>query len=545
MAAIWSLFFLLAILFMFVDVSSLTDSRDVAVLRSLKDEWKNTPPSWENSDDPCGKAWDGISCYNSRVTGLVLTTMGLVGELSGAIGELSKLTSLDLSYNKGLTGSLPPQLGLLKNLSTLILTGCGLSGAIPTELGNLTELFFLDLGFNNFTGVIPRSLGYLSKLYWLGLANNQLTGSIPLSSLTTPGLDSLKKAKHFHLNDNLLSGIISFKLFSPEMVLIQVLLNGNQFSGSIPETIGNVQTLEVLRLDRNALTGKVPPNLINLSNLNQLNLSHNKLSGPLPNLTGMNSLNHVDLSNNSFEQSEAPAWFSTLSSLTTLVVENGSLQGTVPSELFNLPQIQQVDLKNNHFSGMLNLSGSISQQLELIDLQNNFISYITLGSGYNNTLKLRGNPICNGTLSNMDFCKLQEETSKPYSTSLANCGDKSCLSEQKLNPQSCECAYPYQGTLFFRAPSFTDVSNATLFHSLETSLSVNFNLSPGSVSLDNIFFNSEDYLEVHIGLFPSDGNFFDMSEVQRFDSALSNQTYKPPNVFGPYYFIASDYKSGF
>lgn len=145
----------------------------------------------------------------------------------------------------------------------------------------------------------------------------------------------------------------------------------------------------------------------------------------------------------------------------------------------------------------------------------------------------------------MDFCKLQEKTPQPYSTSLAKCGNKFCVSEQKLNPQSCECAYPYQGTLFFRAPSFNDVSNATLFHSLEMSLWSNFNLTPGSVSLDNIFFNSEDYLQVHIGLFPSDGNFFNTSVVQRFDSAFSNQTYKAPDVFGPYYFIASDYVSGF
>lgn len=145
----------------------------------------------------------------------------------------------------------------------------------------------------------------------------------------------------------------------------------------------------------------------------------------------------------------------------------------------------------------------------------------------------------------MHFCKLQEETSKPYSTSLANCGNKSCASKQKLNPQSCECAYPYQGTLFFRAPSFRDVSNATLFHSLEMSLWINFSLTPGSVSLDNIFFNSDDYLQVHIGLFPSDGDFFNTSEVQRFGSAFSNQTYNPPNLFGLYYFIASAYISGF
>ncbi|KAK1401490.1 hypothetical protein POM88_001095 [Heracleum sosnowskyi] len=146
------------------------------------------------------------------------------------------------------------------------------------------------------------------------------------------------------------------------------------------------------------------------------------------------------------------------------------------------------------------ISGSISQQLELIDLRNNLISYITLGSEYHNTLMLRGNPICNGTLANMELCKVQEETSKPYSTSLANCGNKSCVPRQNLNPQSCECAYPYQGTLFFRGPSFGDVSNATTFHSLEMSMWVNLSLTPGSVSLDNIFFNSNDYLQVHMGL---------------------------------------------
>ncbi|KAK1401488.1 putative leucine-rich repeat receptor-like protein kinase [Heracleum sosnowskyi] len=230
--------FFLAILFMIHDISALTNSRDVAVLRSLKDELKNTPPSWSESDDPCGsKVWDGVTCHNSRVTGLVLTSMGLVGQVSGDMGELSELTCLDLSYNKGLTGSLPPQLGLLKNLSTLILMGCGFSGVIPTQLGNLTQLSFLDLSSNNFTGVIPPSLGFLSKLYWLGLANNQFTGSIPVSTFAKPGLNSLKKAKHFHLNDNRLSGLIPRQLFSPDMVLVHVLLNGNQFTGSIPETI--------------------------------------------------------------------------------------------------------------------------------------------------------------------------------------------------------------------------------------------------------------------------------------------------------------------
>lgn len=43
-------------------------------------------------------------------------------------------------------------------------------------------------------------------------------------------------------------------------------------------------------------------------------------------------------------------------------------------------------LRNNAFDKTLNMSSSISQQLQLIDLQDNNISFVTLGSGYKNTL---------------------------------------------------------------------------------------------------------------------------------------------------------------
>lgn len=42
----------------------------VSALRSLKDQWQNTPPSWGKSDDPCGAPWEGVTCNNSRVTAL-------------------------------------------------------------------------------------------------------------------------------------------------------------------------------------------------------------------------------------------------------------------------------------------------------------------------------------------------------------------------------------------------------------------------------------------------------------------------------------------
>ncbi|XP_057417146.1 leucine-rich repeat receptor protein kinase HPCA1 [Lotus japonicus] len=522
-------------------ISSFTDPQDVVALRSLKDIWQNTPPSWDKSADPCGERWEGVTCNKSRVTSLGLSTMGLKGKLSGDIAGLTELRSLDLSFNKDLMGPLSQELGELSKLNILILAGCSFSGSIPDALGKLSELSFLALNSNNFTGKIPPSLGNLSKLYWLDLADNQLTGSLPVSTSTTPGLDLLLKAKHFHFNKNQLSGTIPPKLFSSEMVLIHILFDGNNLQGSIPSTIGLVQTVEVLRLDRNFMTGEVPSNLNNLTNINELNLAHNKLTGPLPDLTTMDTLNYVDLSNNSFDPSEAPIWLSTLPSLTTLIMEFGSLQGPLPTKLFSLPQIQQVKLRNNALNNTLDMGDSICPQLQLVDLQANQISSVTLSSQYKNTLILIGNPVCTSAISHTNYCQLQQQRKQPYSTSLANCGGKSCPPDQKICPQSCECSYPYQGTFYFRGPLFRELSNVSTFHSLEMSLWVKLGLTPGSVSLQNPFFNSDDYLQVQLALFPPEGLYFNRSEVQRIGFSLSNQTYKPPHEFGPYYFIAFPY----
>ncbi|KAF8411899.1 hypothetical protein HHK36_004457 [Tetracentron sinense] len=536
MAAIQLLFFLVCCAALHVDSSD-----DVSVLRSLMAGWQNTPPSWGKSNDPCGTPWEGVTCNNSRVTALGLANMGLKGTLSSDIGGLTELTSLVLSYNPDLTGPLTPRLGDLQNLNTLIVLGCGFTGNIPKELGNLAQLSFLALNSNKFNGVIPPSLGKLSKLYWLDLADNQLSGSIPISTTSTPGLNLLLNAKHFHFNKNQLSGPIPPTLFSSEMKLIHILFDGNQLNGSIPSTLGVVQTLEVLRLDRNNLTGPVPSNLNNLTNLNQLNLAVNKLSGPMPNLTGMNSLLYVDLSNNSFAPSAAPAWFSTIQSLTTLVLEYGTLQGPVPQTLFSFPQLQQVKLRNNAFNDSPDMGNSISQQLQLVDLQNNQISRAAFSNiGYNETLILIGNPVCDKALSNSVYCKPQEPP-KPYSTSLVNCANKQCSPGQSLNPQSCDCAYPFEGNLFFRGYSFRDFSNITVFQSLEMSLWNHLLLNSGSVSLQNITFNTDDYLQVHLELFPSDGKYFNRTEIQRIGLYLSYHIYKPPHDlgFGPYVFIGS------
>ncbi|OVA05824.1 Leucine-rich repeat [Macleaya cordata] len=478
--------FLLVGLFQFWVVAALTNSDDVTALNALKTQWENTPPNWVGVD-PCQDGWVGIVCSNSRVIFIQLSSMGLKGQLSGDLGSLSELQALDLSYNKGLTGPLPPLIGNLKKLSNLILVGFSFSGPIPNEIGSLPNLAYF--------------------LYWLDLADNKLTGSIPVSNGNTPGLDLLIHTKHFHFGKNRLSGPIPDQLFSSNMSLIHVLFEGNQLTGGIPSTLGLVKTLEVLRLDRNSLSGTVPSNLNNLTSISELHLSDNQFTGSLPNLTGMSLLNYVDLSNNSFDASDIPPWFSTLQSLTTLSMENTKIQGQLPQTLFTFPQLQTLNLRKNLLNGTLDIGTIFSGQLQLIDLQNNFISSYVETGAYRKELILIGNPICQENGATARYCTLPEESNPPYSTNPKNCVPIVCPTDQKGSP-NCRCSYPYMGILFFRAPSFSDLQNASVYVALQESLMKSFQansngLPVDSVSLSDPTKDTDNYIELTLNVFPS------------------------------------------
>ncbi|KAK4339825.1 hypothetical protein RND71_041287 [Anisodus tanguticus] len=524
-----------------VQLEALTNFGDYGVLESLKVEWENVPPSWDRSD-PCAETWEGIKCNNSRVVSIKLSSMNLKGELTGDIEALSELQILDLSYNKGLTGSLPQSIGSLKSLSILILVGCEFSGSIPDTVGSLSQLVFLALNLNNFIGPIPASIGNLSKLAWLDLADNKLSGPLPVSHGSTPGLDMLVHTKHFHLGRNRLSGEIPDQLFSSNMTLRHLLLEQNQLTGKIPPTLGLVQTLEVVRLDRNSLYGSIPSTLKNLTHLSGLFLSNNEFTGPLPDLSGMNALNYLDMSNNTFSSAGFPLWFSTLQSLTTLVMENTQLQGEIPPTLFSLFQLQKVLLKGNKINGALDIEYNYSSQLKLIDLQNNSIDSFKVRPGLTFQIILVHNPICyeNGS---KDYCGVSQ-MNFGYSTPRHNCFKTQCSSDQILSP-TCKCAYPYTGNLFFGAPSFSELGKTRIYESLQKFII--FSLSQhqvqvDSVSLSNPEKNSDDYLVLNLQVFPFGQDHFNRTGITTLGFALSIQTYQPQPNFGPFFFIGESYE---
>ena len=330
--------------------------------------------------------WDGVTLGGpQRVIGLFLREKGLTGsippelgnlanlrelylysnQLTGSIppelGNLANLRELHLGSNQ-LTGSIPPELGNLANLQGLSLSNNQLTGAIPPELGNLANLKVLYLWYNQLTGWIPVELGNLANLYSLSLGSNQLTGSIP------PELGNPANLYYLYLDNNQLTGSIPPELGN----LANLRLNSNQLTGSIPPELGNPANLEILYLAANQLTGSIPPELGNPANLEELYLAYNQLTGCIPpglRDVAYNDFNELGLD---FCEDEEPApadpclEVESLGALTAPVTKTGDWADDCDSEArpgsyaryysFTLAQAGQVEI---------NLTSSVDSYLAL------------------------------------------------------------------------------------------------------------------------------------------------------------------------------------
>ncbi|XP_028792796.1 probable leucine-rich repeat receptor-like protein kinase At5g49770 [Neltuma alba] len=511
-----SLHLLLNFLLLSFAAESTSMEEDMNALDSLKNLMQNLPQSWEGSD-PCN-GWEGISCTESRVTSIKLAGIDLNGQLSADIGSLSELRALDLSYNKNLGGPLPREIGNLKKLEELFIVGCGFTGPVPDEIGSLPELAYLSLNSNSFSGRIPASIGNLSKLQWLDLTDNQLVGPIPVSSGATSGLDMLHNTLHFHLGNNNISGAIPPELFSSNMALIHLILDSNKLTGNIPNTLGLAQNLTVVRLENNFLTGSVPQDLTRLHNVTDLIMYNNNLSGPIPNLSGMTSLQYLDMSNNDFDPSEFPSWLQNLPRLKSLIMGSTNLEGKIPAAFFSLADLQTVVLKDNKLNGSLEIGTNHSRQLQLIDLQNNHIEdFNKQYEAFRITIILVGNAACYERGSETStLCTIQD---KPPSELTRNCFPDKCSNPYQISSPNCKCAYPYVGTLSYRAPSYINIT------ALEENLVRTFqshHLPVDSVSLIKPPCSPFQCFKLTVQIFPSGQDHFNQTMISAMSVLLSS-----------------------
>lgn len=157
--------------------------------------------------------------------------------------------------------------------------------------------------------------------------------------------------------------------------------------------------------------------------------------------------------------------------------------------------------------------------------------------------RLVGNLVCKETGVSASYCTIPTPNS-PDVLLPNNCEPIPCSSNQISSP-NCKCAYPYTGLLVLRAPSFSDLENTTIYMSLQRHLMDSFTsneLPVDSVSLSNPRKDSSEYLELKLQVFPSNQDHFSQKVISQIGFMLSNQTFKPPKQFGPYYFRGDSYQ---
>ena len=149
--------------------------------------------------------------------------------------------------------------------------------------------------------------------------------------------------------------------------LSTLLLDHNNFNGTIPNSISALTRLDHLDLFENRLSGNIPQELSKLTKLSFLGLSKNKLSGEIPSaFSKLTKLQKLYLAGNNFtgsissfsklnelrvfsirENSFAPINFSqlnlnkaTLPKLARFRLENSGIQYTIPEVLKAFPNFK-------------------------------------------------------------------------------------------------------------------------------------------------------------------------------------------------------------
>ncbi|XP_021287642.1 receptor-like protein 12 [Herrania umbratica] len=327
--------------------------------------------SWKEGSDCC--SWDGVTCdsIKGQVIGLDLSCSWLHGSIpsNSSLFHLPHLQKLNLACNDFNSSKMSPKFGGFASLAYLNLSLSFFAGRVPSQVSHLSKLVSLDLSWNfylpldrhtleglveNLTEVRQLSLGGMNMS---SINPNALTNlSSSLRALNLKGCDLQGKFPEniFHLR-NLkslyLGGNQNLALYLPKLNRtsnLQLLdLSDMSFSTESIDSIGNWQSLKYLCLLRTSFPRGLPESITNLSSLEHLDASESSFSGGLPNSIG------------------------NLVSLEYLNLRSSNLSGSIPISLGNLSQLNILDLFSNYFSGQIPSSVTNLRQLEFLDISNN------------------------------------------------------------------------------------------------------------------------------------------------------------------------------
>ena len=397
--------------------------QDCNLLMASKDTLRGTGALNWSIGTPIG-SWDGLSQDLSRnpdnrhITEIDLRLARLDGSIPPLLGHLRSPHLSDLVLGgdyrprapfleNRLTGTIPPELGLLVNLRVLALSYNHLTGPIPRELANngllrslyvhdtdavaagvsgpippeLADLPMVNLSISGNRGVdghIPWQLGKNSSsgdhpgLQVLNLYGNSLEGAIPWQ------LGRFDKIQQMALNDNRLTGAVPWQLgglgrgeADLQRRVVRLYLHLNRLTGAVPPHLGDIANLHTLVLSENQLTGTIPPDLGKLSKLENLLLRDNRLRGPIPaELAELAELRVLAMQGNRLTGG-LPSRLGGLSELIEVTLDRNALSGRIPTSLGRLTNLRVLSLSCNALRGTVPAAVVAIEALTELHLQGN------------------------------------------------------------------------------------------------------------------------------------------------------------------------------
>ncbi|KAH0883079.1 hypothetical protein HID58_059175 [Brassica napus] len=374
--------------------------------RKLADGVLQSPSANITSWTKDANSFDGVS-FDEK-TGAV-TELNLRGAcINGTIKANSNLFRfqhlryLSLSMNHFDTSSFHAGFGRLTNLEYLDLSQNGFIGQVTSSISNLSRLNTLDLSYNKFTGPFP-NIQNLTLLSYIDLSNNDFSGTVPSYLFTMPSLwyinlrqnhlthpredinsSETSKLQHLDMANNLLS----CRILEPISKLAKLTELDLSFQNT-PDTINfdslPFKSLESLDLSGNVITRlnigsknlqeltlsscnmtEFPTFIKTLRSLQKLDLFKNRILGKAPSLRYNSFLSELDLSSNAFHGSFAMI----PPTMQTIYASNNHFTGDIPLSLCNASGLGRLDLSNNNFSGSIPRC-LIGKSLGTLKLHNN------------------------------------------------------------------------------------------------------------------------------------------------------------------------------
>eukprot|EP00980_Cylindrotheca_fusiformis_P015861 scaffold4637_cov128-Cylindrotheca_fusiformis.AAC.32 len=184
-----------------------------------------------------------------QLSGLQELNLGynqLSGKLPNAIASLSSLTTLRLYHNQ-FTGRIPVALGDLTRLVELNMAENNFEGTIPLALNDLTDLKFLSL----------QREGGITGLLDVGVAQGVSSASGPGLTGPLPALEGLKSISELYLGVNSLTGSVPYNFLDgvvSKSALLKVDLTSNRITGTLPGSLSQFDKLDLYVAD-NRVTG--------------------------------------------------------------------------------------------------------------------------------------------------------------------------------------------------------------------------------------------------------------------------------------------------